>query len=628
MDHLKGQNDGIEALLTRIETGEKPCLSAILRIPLSLRKAAGFAAAAACIAIMSLLIFPLFQNNQIKLHNSSSNVTARIVKNPELNGQSFPQLAGLSEDNIFGRADTIVSGTVKKIETIEIMLDKDVSYRSLVTVSTDNVWRGNVFSGSSVQMLLPCAIDENSNSSDTQSVLSQIRTGMRGIFLMESFTPDSRYTSGSQYLSLMDLAPYGLSDDASAFIEKNESMVYRTESFPGLKANPTWDDVCSYIAKMTDQQSTTVVDNMSTTDPSAITSTDTTNSMVTSDNVTNSNPTSSHAPNTTKAGFDASPTPTAVQSGKYSGPPAEDFDFIYDNNGNYYRIAKNGTKVLFTPPKPSGAQESVGICANGEWVYYILRTSDNSYEQDGIYRCRPDGSESTMLCKFTGTFSLTFTDNAVIIKSDFDTLYSMNKDGSNLRKLCDLPTDGVYTPYFLNNNFTSNNQYAYVFEGKSDTTYLLQVSLSDGSYTPIHEWKSTESLNRSLAKVDDGWIYYCENYNSDNKSEGTLKRIRTNGTEDTTLITGDKTIGNIQIVSGKIYFQYQYSDQDNVIYQMPVDASSQPQPINMRNIDFSVYTIRNIYIQSSHLYIECSSGGAVLHTFRMNMDGSGAVQIS
>lgn len=616
MDHLEGQSDGMQTLLARIETGEKPRLSVLKRIPPSLRKAAEFAAAAACLAILSLFIFPLFQSNQIKLPNSSSNVTARVVKNPELNGQSFRQPAGLSEEDIFQRADTVLSGTVEKMETLEIVLGKDVSYRSLITVSTDNVWRGTVFAGSAVQILLPCAIDENSSSSNSQSVLSQIRTGMHGIFLMESFTQDSRYTSGDQYLSLIDLAPYGLSDDASAFIEKNGSIVYRTESFPGLIANPTWDEVCGYIAGMMDKQPTTAVDNTTITGPSA-----------TSDaNTTNGSATTSDTKNTTTAGSGANSTTTAIRPVKYSGPPADDFDFVYDNNGNYYRIAKDGTKVLFNLPKPSSALQSGGVYANGEWVYYVLWVPGQSSEEDGIYRCRPDGSESTMLCKFTGTFSLTFTDNAIIIKSDFQHLYSMNKDGSNLRKLCDLPADGVYTPYFLNNNFTSNNQYAYVFEGKSDYTYLLQISLSDGSYSPIHEWKTTEWLNRSLAKAEDGWIYYLENYSYDNKFVGTIKRIRMNGTEDTVLRTGDRTIGNMQVFNGKIYFQY--TGEGNALYQMPVDASSQPQLINMPNIDFTVYTIRNVYIQSNHIYIECSAGGAALHTFRMNPDGSGAVQVN
>lgn len=582
MERLPFDQNFESSVIANMEAGKKPKpVSGFDKIPGAVRKAAEFAAAAACLAILSLFVFPLFHNNSFKLPHSSGNVAVRVVKNPDLDGQSIPQPADLSEEEQFKRADTIFSGTVKEIKTLEISLGGDVSYRSLITVSVGNVWRGTAHAGSTVKILLPYAVDE---SKDGDTVLSRIRTGMRGIFLTENYTKDSLDTSGDNALALIDLAPYGLPDDSCAFLDKDSGIVYRAASFPGLKMNPTYDEVCGYIDTMLSK------DQATTTEPKN----DTTAADDTTPVVTKPNGSSGKSGNSS----DSKP---ADDSNKDSG-----CDYIWDRatRGHYFRIAKDGTKKIYDLPMPWDTLSCDHIETDSEWIYFELKWNTGN---GGLYRCRRDGSEFKKI--YNGNCPFTLNGNSIILR-DQDTYYKMDKDGSDLSKI----------RYLMSGNETENiltdKNAAYVFRGDE----LLKVSLSDGSFTSLHKFSS--SASRLTVAKDDSSIYFCEN-------GSTLKKIGINGTKETTVAAADGEIRDVQICRGYAYYLLSPENPDNntaetgaSLYRVPTDASAKPKLIRSPNAKEG-NSVAGIQISNSHLYVWYDDS-----LYRMNLDGSSPTKIN
>lgn len=591
VDHLPFRQDFETSVIDSVERGEKPRPEK--KMPASIRRSAEIAAVAACLAVIALFLFPMLQNNRIKLPHSSSGVSARIVKSPDLDGQEIPLPAGLTEEEQFARADAILSGTVKKTETIEITTGNDVFYRSLITVHTEKVWRGAVSADSNVKILLPYAIDENNNTAG--NVLSQIRTGMRGIFLMQTYTKDSLYADGNETLAFMDLAPYGLPDDSCALLEKDGGVVYRTESFPGLKANTTFDEACAYITDMLNTLQTVAAD---------------TTTQTAADNVTTD--TASHSADATKSNGGASQSKSGTTATKQSEPEVSNYDYIFPENdtGYYYRIAKDGTAEKINLPDKD---YFTFITADDEWVYfYAYRFNSDSSTIGGIYRCRPDGSDFTAVYTESCPLSYVFIKDSFYICKD-KALYKMNKDGSNLTKLWKLPT-------IFDASMKNDGKYFYSIANSNGKGLLYKISISDGSYKSIYSW---DGVTTDLVTVSGDWIYIVSSDYSggEGNTQNVFKRIRKDGTKETTLASG-RELEAADVDNGYLYYMEMTDNRiKNGLYRVPVDVSSKPQTI--KKPGNANDWLSCAFIENNHLYVWYSKD-----LYRMNPDGSNAVFIN
>lgn len=212
-----------------------------------------WAACAACLA----LVFAVAgrwnaAKNQLPLSDRSANVTVRYTNGPFFT-QSKSSLIYLTEEELFTRFDTaIFKGTVVEINNIKLDFGTSKDYRAIAEIEVETVYRGPCAAGDRVSVLLPCPIMEGLWVEDT-GVISQLRTGMTGIFMPVIYNEDSIWGQGAAVLALTDIADYGLADGMRyAFLETERGLVFASFAYESIARATRLDEVEAYILTMID----------------------------------------------------------------------------------------------------------------------------------------------------------------------------------------------------------------------------------------------------------------------------------------------------------------------------------------------------------------------------------------
>jgi|GEM_PF-801118 len=166
-----------------------------------------------------------------------------------------------------------------------------------------------------------------------------------------------------------------------------------------------------------------------------------------------------------------------------------------------------------------------------------------------------------------------------------DKLYSMNTDGSDMRKLNDDRLERFYV---------SGDQIYYV--NNSDGGKLYAINTNGSKKCKL----SDDIIISVFWNVSDGWIYY------DNWDERKLYRIKTDGSEREQL-NGDTLY--MAVVEERIYF---YDDHDKGIYSMKTDGNDK--------IKLSHDSVFKITVSDGWIYFNNTNDDYKLYAMRT--DGS------
>ena len=212
--------------------------------------------AAACFALAVIAAPFLFNNipgdGDFNLTLSSGNVSVRYANNlPNLPSVSN-SLACLTEDELFHKHDTdIFGGIIREIRNIEIDFNGHSVYRALVKIEVTDVIRGNTKPGDVVSVLLPAPIRIKGLWVSDTEVISQMTTGMNGIFMPLRYTETSKIEMNGATLFLSEVAEYGLSDgERYAFLETSNGLVFARWAYESIADAATLEEVRQYIKTM------------------------------------------------------------------------------------------------------------------------------------------------------------------------------------------------------------------------------------------------------------------------------------------------------------------------------------------------------------------------------------------
>lgn len=219
-------------------------------------------AAAACLAVICGALLwnsGRKEGDKLKLDRSSSEIRARIISElPETGIASTGDMAWLTEEEIFEKWDTaIFQGTILSIQNIAVEYDGWAEYLAVAEILVNEVFRGKCEAGSTISVLLPGPVDLEGLWMEDTGVISQMRTGMAGIFMPMQYDENSvkvYYGTGGKEnarLYLMDLAEYGFPDgERFAFLETENGLVYAEYAYKSLEGVQSLSEIGEYIQRM------------------------------------------------------------------------------------------------------------------------------------------------------------------------------------------------------------------------------------------------------------------------------------------------------------------------------------------------------------------------------------------
>ncbi len=207
-----------------------------------------WAAFAACLVFIIAAASAANQaKNQIKLSDSSSNVTVRYTSNPP-SIQSSSALIYLTEEELFTHFNTaIFKGKILNLTNIELDFNGAKSYRAIAEIEIETVYRGSCNAGDTVSVLLPCSIMKDIWVEDTDTV-SSMQAGMTGIFMPMIYDNTSIEEQNGARLALNDIADYGFADgERYAFLETKDGLVFSRSAYESISNAATLDEIENYI---------------------------------------------------------------------------------------------------------------------------------------------------------------------------------------------------------------------------------------------------------------------------------------------------------------------------------------------------------------------------------------------
>lgn len=217
--------------------------------------------AAACLVLVLALGLQVSFNLRypfIPLENAVGDVSVRYVPEwmvEDNNGSFFPDYTDFT---LFERTDYVFSGTVKKIQHIEIIFESKVLYHSIVTIQIDHLFEGDNLT--EIRLFTPPIFNDKQNS---DAVLNLIEEGSQGIFIAKKIKNDEYSSLYQSSIKLSELADAQILDEYSfAFLYEevtNQFVCYDTihdhanNLFDSLTAYDP-NSVYEYIQKMTDME--------------------------------------------------------------------------------------------------------------------------------------------------------------------------------------------------------------------------------------------------------------------------------------------------------------------------------------------------------------------------------------
>lgn len=197
-------------------------------------------------------VYMVRTKKELPLSNASNNVRV-TYQDPVSDIKVCTSLVYLSEEEIFHKYNTaIFKGAVIQIDNIVIDYNGYKDYRAIAQIEVETVYRGEMKTGDTVSVLLPCPIMEGMWVEDTD-IISTIREGTTGIFMPVIY--DSSYVSIQNGATLLcqDICDFGILDGVRfAFLDTEQGLYYSSSDFPSIPNATTLDEVETYVRKMID----------------------------------------------------------------------------------------------------------------------------------------------------------------------------------------------------------------------------------------------------------------------------------------------------------------------------------------------------------------------------------------
>ena len=193
-----------------------------------------------CIFLIGGIYLLNNKKSDYKLKRSTGRVRVTSIKDNEIGR------------GMFNDYDTdIVRGKVKSIEPIRIKVGEKEDYRAIVTVTVDDVIRGEIKKNEMISILVPI-------NSTIATISSKLQVGDEGIFMPVKYDDKGEkyfVQSGSDKLVLKDISDYGLLNGVYwLFIEKNRKVVFEEGIYNNLTDVKDLYKVSNYIKEQLDDR--------------------------------------------------------------------------------------------------------------------------------------------------------------------------------------------------------------------------------------------------------------------------------------------------------------------------------------------------------------------------------------
>ncbi len=151
----------------------------------------------------------------------------------------------LTSDEILNRySNTIVRGTIETVRNIQIDYGKgEISQKALAVIKITKVISGNATADSTVTVLLPKCVD-NASANNSSAVISHLKNGTEGIFLLSKVTEQSRVEINKKTFYYDDVCDYSMfGEDHFAIIVSDGTIRFHADIFDGeITAFATLDE--------------------------------------------------------------------------------------------------------------------------------------------------------------------------------------------------------------------------------------------------------------------------------------------------------------------------------------------------------------------------------------------------
>lgn len=141
----------------------------------------------------------------------------------------------LTSNEIFNSySNTIVRGTIETVRNIQIDYGKgEIAQKALATIKITKVISGDATVDSAVTVLLPKCVD-NASANDSSVVISHLKNGTEGIFLLNKVTEQSCAEINKKTFYYDDICEYSMfGEDHFAIIVSDGTIRFNVDIFDG-----------------------------------------------------------------------------------------------------------------------------------------------------------------------------------------------------------------------------------------------------------------------------------------------------------------------------------------------------------------------------------------------------------
>ncbi len=168
---------------------------------------------------------------------------------------SDADLEFLTEEEMFAHEKMYVfRGKVGGLTNVTLDFNGITIVRCIATVSIEEVYKGNIVPGDQITMLIPCGINLRGVWVEDTDIITQLASGMEGIFMPWVYDEDSYFMLNGAVLMEKDLAECGLLDGMRwAFLSTDRGVIFAKSAYPGACDVTTMDDMEAYVVDMLKQ---------------------------------------------------------------------------------------------------------------------------------------------------------------------------------------------------------------------------------------------------------------------------------------------------------------------------------------------------------------------------------------
>ena len=215
-------------------------------------------AACLCLIIGAVTFLPRLHGNhgdpQVGDFVLSEKTTAKVTLGYEEGAATSPKtdLVALTEEELFAHEKMYAfRGRVSGLTNVTIDFNGEKMVRCVATISIDEVYKGDLVPGDQITMLIPCGIDLIGVHVEDTGIITQLKSGMEGIFMPWVYDDNSRIEMNGAVLMTKDLAECGLADGMRwAFLATDQGVIFEKNAYSGAYEATTMDDIEAYVIDM------------------------------------------------------------------------------------------------------------------------------------------------------------------------------------------------------------------------------------------------------------------------------------------------------------------------------------------------------------------------------------------